>query len=269
MAPNRKRKKPPPNPARGFATTSTASKPKSQDVHDSEHLALSKQNDEAADALLEDGGVRLRRGPVNEPEKELQDLTPEELEIQLEESSLQILLESYGEKSKKDISRQVTRLQTERRLLRSQAEHLKIRQWLPPEIMQLITDLLEAQMNDINSSNFDIAVSKVGSHVSTEDDLLVKIWTLKRLLPQLGFSADMTGLALRNLLTKQRDSESQILPPSKDSIWGLDECLGWLGSAAAANDLPSFESRDELRQYASSDIRRSEGFEQAGEQVED
>lgn len=262
MAPNKKKKKPASNPARGFATTSTASKPKSQDI--AEHEEPSETNVQAIGALLEDGGVRLSGVPIQNLEKDLQDLTPEELESQLEDSGLQILLESHGEKSKKDISRQVSRLQTEKRLLRSQAEHLSTRQWLPPEIMQLISDQLGAQLRDGSGSNLEFAADKSTSYGINEDDLLIRTWTLKRLLLQLGFSADMTDLALRDLLAKYRHPESQILSASKDSIWGLDECLNWLGFAASSDDLPSLDSRDDLKQYPSSDIRRSENFVQAG-----
>lgn len=266
MAPNKKKKKPASNPARGFATTSMASKAKNQAINDTEHDDSSGVPDQAADSLLEDGGVRLSGAPAKEPDKDLQDLTPEELELQLENSTLQILLDSCGEKAKKDVSRQVSRLRTERRLLRSQAEHLNTRQWLPSEIMRLIMDLLEVQTKDSDGRNYELEASKSICAIS-EDDMLVKLWALKRLLPQLGFSAHMTDLSLRNLLTKQRDPESQISSACKDSIWGLDECLNWLAFAAAPEDLPSFESRDDSRQIDSSNIRHSEGFVEAGEQT--
>lgn len=264
MAPNKKKKKPASNPARGFATTSTASKPKSQEIYDVDQDNTLGAPGQPVDTLLEDGGVRLEGPLANEPENDLQDLTPEELELQLEDSSLQILVESYGEKSKKDVSRQLARLQTERRLLRSQAEYLNTRQWLPTEIMQLITDLLDVQTNNSQGLSNEHDTTKPIFDIF-EDDLLVKLWILKRLLPQLGFSADLADLALRNLLKKQRDSESQITPASKDSIWGLDECLNWLAFVATPEDLPGFESRDESK-HGFSDLRRSEGFVQAGEQ---
>jgi ATP-dependent RNA helicase DHX29 len=41
----------------------------------------------------------------------------------------------------RESARQVTRLQTERRVLRGQTERLHIRQWLPPEALEEIADL--------------------------------------------------------------------------------------------------------------------------------
>ena len=127
MAPNKKKKKPASNPARGFATTSTASKTKEQDVDEVEQEDGWGASGQSAKLVSEEGSVLTNGGPTIKPEKALQDLSPEELELQLENSSLQILVDTYRKKTEKDAFRQASRLQTERRVLRSQAEHLSTR----------------------------------------------------------------------------------------------------------------------------------------------
>lgn len=244
MAPNKKKKKAASNPARGFATTSTASKPKHDGAKELKSgVQLDVENNDAHSTISKDC-VRIDSSANREHEKPLDELTPEELESQLEESGLQILVENHGENIKKSVSRQLSRFQSEKRLLLSQAEQLSIRQWLPPEIMQIITDLLQAQ----EDSNGYLKASIVSNHTATdlsEDDLLVKLWTLKRILPLLGFSEQRTDLALHYLVTTAIKSGPQSPALSKDSIWGLDECFAWLGLNSEPVNLPKFEGREE------------------------
>lgn len=249
MAPNKKKKKLASNPARGFATTSTASKPKHDGAKELESgVQLDVENSDAHSTNLEDC-VRIDSSSNREHEKPLDELTPEELESQLEESGLQIIVENHGEKIKKSVSRQVFRFQSEKRLLRSQAEQLSIRQWLPLEIMQTITDLLQAQ----EDSNGYLKANLDSNHAATgfsEDDLLVKLWTLKRILPLLGFSEQRTDLALHYLVTTVIKSGPQSPALSKESIWGLDECLAWLALNSEPVNLPKFEGREEHSDYS-------------------
>lgn len=243
MAPNKKKKKPASNPSRGFATTSTASKPKHDEAKEFEGGVRPSVLDVHAFPPTAEDGIRTEVSSSREPEKALYELTPEELESQLEDSGLQILLESHGEKTKKDVFRLASRLQTEKRLLRSQAEHLGIRQWLPPEIIQIITDLLQAQEYS-NGSRQSISDSNKAATDLSEDDLLIKLWALKRLLPLLGFPEQRTDLALRHLLTTMNKSGPQSLTSGKESIWGLDDCLAWLALDSEPADLPKFDRRE-------------------------
>ena len=243
MAPNKKKKKPVSNPARGFATTSTASKPKVDVAKELESGVLLDISENHAAPITADAGIPAENPSSKEREKALHELTPEELESQLENSGLQILVEKYGEKTKKEASRQVLRLQTEKRLLRSQADHLSIRQWLPPEIMQVVTDMLQAKGD---SNGFLKATPESNSATADlcEDDLLIKLWALKRILPMLGFQEQRTDLAIRHLLTAKTISGPQSLAAGKEPVWGLDECLAWLGLNSELVDLPTFEGRE-------------------------
>ena len=244
MAPNRKKKKPASNPARGFATTSTASKPKHDEPKELEDGVRLGILDGQVLSTTADDNILMKESSDAQPEKALCELTPEELESQLENSGLQILVENHGEKTKKDVSRQVSRIQTEKRLLRSQAEHLGIRPWLPPEVMQIITDLLQAQEHSNGYVHGDPTRNRTATSLS-EDNVLIKLWVLKRLLPLLGFSEQRTDLALRHLLKTIKVSGQQTLSLGKESVWGFDESLARLALDSEPADLPRFDGREE------------------------
>ena len=249
MAPNKKKKKPASNPARGFATISTASKSKNDGAKELQGGARLDTEDDDTLSTVAENRVRTENSVTKEREKPLDELTPEELESQLEESGLQILVENHGEKMKKVISRQVLRIQSEKRLLRSQAEQLSIRQWLPPEIMQIIIDLLQAQEDSNGYLKTHLDSNDAATDLS-DDDLLMKLWTLKRILPLLGFPEQRTDLALRHIVRTVTKAGPQSLALSKDSIWGLDECLAWLALNSEPIELPKFEGREGLSHYS-------------------
>ena len=254
MAPNKKKKKPASNPARGFATTSTASKPKHEEAEDLGSNVQLDVSDAHALSTTATNRIQTEDSSSKEPEKALGELTPEELESQLEDSGLQILVESHGEKTKKAVSRQVSKLRTERRLLRSQAEQLRIRQWLPPEIMHIITDLLQTQEDGIGHLQVSPDSHKAAPDIP-EDDLLIKLWTLRRLLPLLGFAKERADLALRHLLTTIKRSGSLSLSVGKESVWGLDECLAWLALTSEPADLPRFDGSEKQPHFLSDNQR--------------
>ncbi|KAL8902086.1 MAG: hypothetical protein Q9207_004882 [Kuettlingeria erythrocarpa] len=225
MAPKRKNKKPASNPARGFATISTASKAQaSREVAAEETVAESAH--EQHNTSQESGNS------VAPIERELHQLSPEELEKQLEESDLNLFLEKYGEKVKRDVSRQVNKLQIEKRLYRGQAELLRTQSWLPPDIMQLIIDAIKGEQS---SESHGHEPNGSGSRVDfSNEDLTLKLWALKQVLIQLGFPYDLCQESLRHTLHVAQDAR-----PAKDSIWGLDYCLDWLALHCEPEQMPS------------------------------
>ena len=243
MAPNKKKKKPASNPARGFATTSTVSKTKDIGAQEIENAVQSEDPDASGFSKCVENGITAEESSNREPEKALHELTPEELESQLEDSSLQNLVETHGEKTKKMVSRHASRIQTEKRLLRSQAEHLGVRQWLPTEMIHIITNLLQAQGNS-NGFLHEVFESNKATVCLHEDDLLIKLWALKSLLSLLGISEQRIDLALRYLLKNLNDLGSQSVSSGKDSVWGLEECLAWLALNSEQADLPNLESSE-------------------------
>ena len=242
MAGNKKKKKSLSNPARGYATTSTKPKPETplednggeEPQHVSETTNNSGTSHQGGPSLLHDH----REDHV---ERSLHELSPEEMENQLEESRLQILVDKYGEKVRKDVVRQCSRLQTERRILRTQAQPLSARMWLPKEIMQLITIQINEQNRAERLSLHLFNTIPVDGNIS-EDDLLIKVWTLRQILLHLGFSSKVMKLALHYLLTRNNCLGQSASSAGKGLVWGLDECLTWLAFAAQPEDLPCFDT---------------------------
>jgi len=230
MAGGKKKKKPASNPARGFATTSIASKPK---VELPELVPKSTPLNEAKDMV--DVQHTEQAAPANSSTVSTEKVvTAEEFEKQLEESELQVLVEKHAQKSKRDAARQKTRLETDRRLLRSQAESLNTRKWLPPELMEEILDLVKAEGRFTGQSNEVLGSSKQAS----EEELTIRLWTLQQALLGSGFIEDKVKSALRHVL----DISDRIGVGNKDAIWGMEESLDWLARACLREELPDYEN---------------------------
>ena len=235
MAPNKKKKKPSANPARGFATTSIASKPKSSDlalVSEVEGSIAALINPKTNTDLIKDTGAA-------EPPKELYELSPEEFEKQLEESELQSLVEQHALKTKRDSARQVTRLQTERRLLRGQTERLSLKQWLPPVAIDHITELIQRGGGPGDPRLDPEAITRV-AHVN-EEESSVRLWALQKTLQGLDIPGDRVQQVIQRLINRQGAYGLSAKGAGKDSIWGLEESLDWLALNCGQKDLPSYE----------------------------
>ena len=231
MAGGKKKKKPASNPARGFATTSVASKPKAEalDIEPSspiEEIPGSTQDQEPTISTTD-----FKLPGSASPAKHL---TPGEFEKQLENSELQILVDKHAQKSKRDALRQKTRLETDRRVLRGQAEILNTRKWLPPELMEEILELVKAE----GRFSGQAAESSNALRQSSEEELTIRLWTLHQSLIGAGFLEEKTVSALRHVL----DISDKIGSGNKDSIWGLDEALDWLARECSRDELPDYES---------------------------
>ncbi|KAL8887744.1 MAG: hypothetical protein Q9215_004718 [Flavoplaca cf. flavocitrina] len=232
MAPKRKNKKAASNPARGFATTSTASKAK---VPPDESFGSTAVDNSQAQPLADEAPS----GDDPHVAKGLHELSPEELERQLEESDLQLFVEKHLDKIRRDVSRQVSRLQTEKRLLRPQAEHLSIKSWLPPDVMELIVQNLGAEQLSYHPGNASRDLSN--AEALSEDDLCIRIWTLQEVLTKLGFPNDRCQEALQNILNVAQGIPMRESLAVKDYIWGLDWCLDWLAMHCEAQAMPSYD----------------------------
>ena len=231
MAGGKKKKKPASNPARGFATTSVASKPRIEVAEiipsgESPDTQSEQQKDETTTENLPTPATTGGIAPQ---------LTPEEFEKQLEESELQVLVEKYSQKAKRDAARQITRLQTDRRLLRGQADSLNTRKWLPPELMDEILDVVTAENRTLGPSATD---SSTTPKPLTEEDLTIKLWTLQQTLDGAGFPDDRVCM----LLTYVLSISDRMVSGNKDSIWGLEESLQWLARECSRDELPDYES---------------------------
>ena len=218
------------NPNRGFATTSLPKATKSdvedlKDV-DSTNLSGAATPDTAPisvgseESKPRDGGAAA--------ERELHELSPEELEAQLEASELQQFVEQNAAKVRKDVTRQVTRSETDKRVLRGQADFLSVKDWLPEELMQQILDYTLAEYGSEYAPGKK-PVPPVG------DDLLSKVWALRNCL----FDLDIPPHRLTEVLGWLVSN-----PPAPDNsclLWGLSDALDWLSMHCATGELLDYD----------------------------
>jgi ATP-dependent RNA helicase DHX29 len=213
-----KKKKPAGNPARGFATTSVASKPKIE-----KSAVDSAAAKESAPAPSKDGPtVAQAAAPVaNKEEFVKQEVTqtPEELEAQLERDELQFLVEKHAAKVRRESRRQVTKFETDRRVLRAQSHHMTVHDWLPSEILDTIVSLAQTESNDSNRRQ---GQQQSLLKVMSEEDAMSKLWTLSLTLRDLGFSHEQIEPVLRWLCADAGGIDTT------STVWGLQEALEWL-----------------------------------------
>jgi ATP-dependent RNA helicase DHX29 len=234
MAGKKKSKKPAANPARGFATTSIASKPRADPVETVDETPASKAGDDGAPQPKDappSGNTTTEKNAQTKP------LSPEEFERQLEESELQLLVEKYASKVRRDAQRQRTRLETDRRLLRGQSESLNTKKWLPQDLMDHVLDLIQAEGRFAASS---ITSDGATSRLPPEEDLTIKLWTLRETLTGTDCPQEKIQPALKYVL----DIAPNIAPNVKgEAIWGLEEVLDWLARECKRDELPDYTGR--------------------------
>jgi ATP-dependent RNA helicase DHX29 len=233
MAPTKKKRKPITNPARGFATTSVASKPKAvKDPEGTESLSAPPSTKSLDSVLASTSSNDDITKPT--PTVETSKLSPEEYAKYLETGELQQLVEKYATKVKRDVARQVLRLQSDRRVLRGQAESLNIRRWLSKEITDEIIGIIRDEWGRERAG--EGYVNTVAKKPAGEEESSVRLWTLKLVLAELGVSAEGGEGVLKVLV------ESELaVGTGKDAVWGLDEALEWLALYHGKDELENYE----------------------------
>lgn len=231
---NKKKKKPASNPARGFATVSVPSKPKPETSEPPSSTATeskSTRQNESQPAASED---RPTGAGAPQADPSLQNLSPEELEKHLEEAELQILVDKYAARCRNDAVRQASKLDTERRVLRQQSVSLNMLEWLPAEIQDRILEIAHTEEHEYLTSNGRNSNTK---QTGSEEDLYIKLWTLKETLLKLGFSESRVEEALKHILSYFVGNPTSA---SREVVWNLDESLEWLAMHSDKKDLPSY-----------------------------
>ena len=237
MAGGKKKKKPAANPARGFATTSIASKPRPETAEpDSNALSNAAKENAPPSTNAPPPTSTAGNASANTAPKE-KTLSPEEFEKQLEESELQLLVEKYAQKTKRDAQRQRTRLETDRRLLRGQADSINSFKWLPQDLMDYILDLIQAE-NRFGASSLSSDNSGAGK-MPPEEEMIARLWTLQQALSAAEFPEERIQAVIRYIL----DIAPNVSVNPKDSIWGLDEALDWLARECSVEELPPYEQK--------------------------
>lgn len=234
MPPNKKKKKPAANPARGFATVSVPSKPKP--------ATDSPAPSSTVDSAVQSESERPTPAKENKPSVEsqsatqsLQNYSPEELEKHLEESELQILVEKHAAKCRNDAGRQISKLEAERRVLRGQSTSLGLLDWFPTEMLDWILSLAGSEEHDV--SPLPARDSNGVKRTVSDEELYVKLWTLKEALLRLGFPEEKVDDLFKYLL---QYFSSNFVGPFRDVLWNMDESLDWLAMHCSPDELPSY-----------------------------
>lgn len=233
MPPNRKKKKPAANPARGFATVSIPSKPKvteSSESPSAEPPKTAPVSDRPAPA-----GGKQPQVQSKEETPSLQQYSPEELERHLEDSELQLLVEKYASKCKNDAARQAAKLETDRRVLRQQAVSLNLLEWMPSEVLDQILKLAETEEAELGP-----LLKKPSNGVkrsASQEELCVRLWTLKETLLKSGFPESKVDDALKYILFHFAGNATNA---NRDMVWNLDESLDWLAMHCSPDEMPSY-----------------------------
>ncbi|KAK7416763.1 hypothetical protein QQX98_004955 [Neonectria punicea] len=237
MAGAKKKKKPAANPARGFATTSIASKPRPEVVEP--ELTVAKGQGAPPSSQTNAPLSTTAPGDANaKPASKDKELTPEEFERQLEESELQLLVEKYAQKTKRDAQRQRSRLETDRRLLRSQADSVNSYKWLPQELMDYVLNLIQAETRFAASSLASSDSSGAGK-MAPEEEMIIRLWTLQQTLSAAEFPQERVDAVVRYIL----DISPNVSSTGRDSIWGLEEALDWLARECPPEELPAYDNK--------------------------
>lgn len=235
---NKKKKtKPAANPARGYATTSTISKSRVEATDNASPSIKKGADDPVTKSTLPPSQDPRESEKSTTTAEQKKELTPEEFEAQLEEAELQLLVDKHAQKTKRDALRQKQRLETDRRLLRNQAESINAKKWLPIELMDHILDLIQAEGRFAASSTTSEGAST--GKMPSEEELTVKLWTLQQVLRGSGFAEEKVQAALQFVL----DISANVSGNTKDSVWGLEEALDWLARECPVDELPEYDKR--------------------------
>ena len=226
-----KKKKAAVNPARGFATTSVASKPKVEKV---EQALI---NEPSKDKTSEHQSARVLASTGTNgndvTEKELFELTPEELEERLETSELQLLVERYGPKVQRDVQRQVSKMQADQRVLRGQSLSVNISPWLPGDVLLQVLKLAKTDaIEDSQTPRHDVRQKQL-----PEDEMAVRCWCVYQTLSHMGIARPKILQVLTDILHLRPNTNAG------DSIWGFSEALDMLALDEEESALPPYENR--------------------------
>lgn len=221
---NKKKKKPAANPARGVATTSIQSKTKTESAKDTDSADASEpvtSTKTGTPAVAEADRVEPGAAPR---QREVHELSPEELEARLETAELQQIVDKHAVKVRKEVARQTARLSTDRRLMRGHSYFLSVKHWLPEELMQLIFEYTFAD------TELQRAASKAQS-LPLGDDLVAKVWLLREILLST-VSVERVNQVVGFLLAN---------PPAEGQVWGLEESLDWLALHCEVSELSDYD----------------------------
>jgi hypothetical protein len=235
----KKKKRPLANPARGFATTSVASKPKPEKESTDRIEAEAEKDDAEIDETPAKRGFKLQAAThtsvtkvSSTSVKQQQHLTPQELEEQLERDDLQLFVEKHAAKIARDAARQILKVQTDCRVLRAQSQYLAADQWLPDELLQEILDFSRRELQEADHTD-----NAPSSKTFSEETTVARLWSLQLTLLNLGVPKTRIFELFTALLS--RDPK----PDSGSFVWGFRESLDLLSLDERNSFLPAYDGQ--------------------------
>jgi ATP-dependent RNA helicase DHX29 len=232
-----RKKKPASNPARGFATTSIASKPKAIKTEE-----IVEEQKDSKDISGVKSTATKNDQKVQNSAKELHELTPEELEAQLEQDELQLIVDGLGQKVRKDSLRQIGRVQTDRRNLRSQAQDLSLKDWFSDRFVAEVVELASVE----ERAEHTTSEHRKSLGTASQQDTIGRLWTLKDSLDGLDLPSDRTQALLERFV-----SHPPLVDPT-GQVWGFRDALDLLSLECDEKELPSFTAHPVKSTSASS-----------------
>lgn len=236
MAPNRRKKKPSANPARGFATVSVPSRAKNTEFEDEQlDLTVETQHTVVPDTanttnpLNNNVALDLPQSTSVVAPSEISGMSAEQFEAHLIDSELHALVEQHAAKCKSSATHQRSKLLKDRRQLRSQADKMSLDGW--PE--DTVTNVLKMWPQLELGRNEEPSVLRKTKKMPAEE-VLLNMWILKRILSSL----DLTNseLALAHILKLEHHGRVSI---DTGLTWGLSEALDWY--ALNQQNMPGYD----------------------------
>lgn len=215
-----KKKKAASNPARGFTTTSIASKSK-QDSQKAEREVEDKEKargsaKEHLDASSDGATITTSSNPMLR-------MSPEDLEKHLEEHELQALIDVSLEKAKKVSSKEISKINHDRKVSRKQANPFYMSSWFSQQTLNIVLNLCRSDQFEWQTLT---GRGQTKQNVS-EDDMTMNLWSLQQVLRDI--SVDESSI--HDILVKLCKLSPNSSPETR--LWGLKESLDWL---AVKND---------------------------------
>jgi ATP-dependent RNA helicase DHX29 len=217
----KKKRAPPSNPARGFATTSLPSKAKQTEQNAPEPPKLA---------------------PPTPAEQAPEESTwqPPTAEEELEHE-LKSIIEKQGPKVRREAQRIVLKAETEKRTLRSSAQYypLKLDRVFGIDSARFGGNADEAEETlgekvlRIARKEYTLALEACPVVGDPDEALLTVAWTLHKVLTGLGLRKDSVEDALKAVLGRERKG-----PVDTESI--LEQVLEWMMLFCEPEDLPKF-----------------------------
>ena len=236
MAPNRRKKKPATNPARGFATVSVPARPKFiEGENEQPESTAETQRKVVSDVEITTNTSTIRaalevsNSTSTVTTSTISEMSAEQFEEHLIDSELQVIVERYAAKCKSSATHQVSKVLKERRQLRSQADRVFLNGWPEDTVTNILKIWPQLELGCNEEAN-----NLRSTKVMPAEEILLNMWILKRILCSLSYPEPDKALA--HILKLEHRGRVSV---DTGLTWGLGEAFDWY--ALNQEDMPSYD----------------------------